>query len=139
MQLPPGLSCLRSHHGPSETMDRLVATVTARGMTIFARIDHGAGATEAGLLLRPTELLIFGQARSGTKLMQATQTIGIDLPLKCLVWQDRDGVVWIGFNEPGWIASRHGLAPDSVSTVHSMHEVLAEIGREAAGAAKNLP
>jgi uncharacterized protein (DUF302 family) len=74
-------------------MYRLVASVTARGMTIFARIDHGAGAAEVGLSLCPTELLLFGHARSGTPLMQAAPTIGIDLPLKALVWQDGNGVV----------------------------------------------
>ena len=131
--LPAGLSCLRSRHGPSETMDRLVASVTARGMTIFARIDHGAGAAEAGLSLRPTELLLFGHARSGTPLMQAAQTIGIDLPLKALVWQDGNGVVWVGFNEPDWIACRHGLAPDTIPAVQAILRALAEIGHEAAG------
>ncbi len=130
---PAGLSCLKSRYGPAETMDRLVASVTARDMTIFARIDHGAGAVEAGSSLRPTELLVFGQARSGTPLMQAAQTIGIDLPLKALVWQDGDGVVWVGFNDPNWIAYRHGLAPDSVPAVQAIHKALVAIGHEAAG------
>ena len=132
MEPPAGLSRLRSRHAPRETMDRLVASVTARGMTIFARIDHGAGAAAAGLSLRPTALLVFGHARGGTPLMQAVQTIGIDLPLKLLVWQDEDSVTWIGFNEPGWIASRHGLAPDSIPAVQAMHEALTEIAHEAA-------
>lgn len=132
-----GLSRLESCHGPLKTMDRLVASVTARGMTVFARVDHGAGAAEAGLPLRPTELLIFGNARIGTKLMQAAQTTGIDLPLKVLVWQDEHGVSWLGFNEPGWIARRHGLAPDSVPAIHAMHQALAEIVHEVAGTAES--
>jgi uncharacterized protein (DUF302 family) len=119
-------------------MDRLVAGVTARGMTIFARIDHGAGAAKAGFSLRPTELLVFGHARSGTPLMQAAQTVGIDLPLKALVWQDGGGVVWVGFNEPDWVACRHGLAPESVPAVRAMREALAELAREAAGTADSL-
>lgn len=137
MEPPAGLSCLQSHYGPAETMNRLVASVTARGMTIFARIDHGAGAAEAGLPLRPTELLLFGNARSGTPLMQAAQTAGIDLPLKFLVWQDADGVTWVGFNEPDWIARRHGLAPDSDPAVLGMQEVLAPFAHEAAGTAES--
>jgi uncharacterized protein (DUF302 family) len=77
-----GLTSLRSPHGPKDTMDRLEAEVKVRGMTVFARIDHAEGAAAAGLSLRPTELLIFGNAKAGTPLMQAAQTIGIDLPLK---------------------------------------------------------
>src|SRR5690348_7147923 len=108
MAPPVGLTCLTSRYGAPETVERLVAAVAANGMSVFARIEHGAGAAEAGLALRPTTLLIFGLARSGTPLMQAAQTIGIDLPLKALVWQDGDDAVWVGFNEPAWIAERHG-------------------------------
>src|SRR3982074_3304114 len=86
-----GLTTVRSSHGPKDTMNRLEAEVKAKGMTVFARIDHAAGATEAGLSLPPTELLIFRNARAGTPPMQAVQTIGIDLPLKALVWQDASG------------------------------------------------
>ncbi len=90
-------------------MDRLAAAVGDKGMTVFARIDHAAGAAEAGLALPPTELLIFGNAKGGTPLMQATQTIGIDLPLKALVWQDPSGQTWLSYNDPLWLAQRHGL------------------------------
>ena len=137
MPPPAGMTCLRSRHGASETMERLVAAVAAKGMTIFVRIDHGAGAAEAGLALRPTALLVFGHARSGTPLMQAAQTAGIDLPLKVLVWQDGDEAVWVGFNEPDWIADRHGLTPDSVPAVQAMHAALVGIGHEAAGTAES--
>src|SRR3954468_5708416 len=82
-----GLTTLRSHHGPKDTMDRLETAVTARGMTVFARIDHAAGVAGAGLSLRPTELLIFGNAKAGTPLMQAAQSISIELPLKA--WSGR--------------------------------------------------
>jgi uncharacterized protein (DUF302 family) len=102
-------------------------------MTIVARIDHGAAAAEAGLALHPTTLLIFGHARNGTPLMQVAQTAGIDLPLKVLVWQDGDDAVWVGFNEPTWIAERHGLTPGSVPAVQAMHAALAGIGHEASG------
>ena len=91
-------------------MDRLETEIRARGLTIFARIDHAAGAAEVGLELRPTELFIFGNARGGTPLMQSVQTVGIDLPLKALVWQDAAGKTWISYNEPRWIVHRHGIA-----------------------------
>jgi uncharacterized protein (DUF302 family) len=92
-----GLITLRSSHGPKDTMNRLEAELKAKGATIFARIDHTAGAAEAGLPLRPTELLIFGNAKAGTPLMQAEQAIGIDLPLKMLVWQDASGATWLAY------------------------------------------
>jgi uncharacterized protein (DUF302 family) len=104
-----GLTTVPSQHGPKETMDRLEAELCAEAITIFARIDHAAGAWEAGLELRPTEVVIFGNARGGTPLMQLGQTAGIDLPLKALVWQDAKQKTWISYNEPSWIAQRHGL------------------------------
>lgn len=86
-----GLITTRSNSGPQETMQRFQDEVRARGMTIFAHIDHAAGAAEVGMNLRPTDLLIFGAAKGGTPLMQSEQTMGIDLPLKALVWQDQTG------------------------------------------------
>jgi uncharacterized protein (DUF302 family) len=105
-----GLLSIRSKFGPKETMDRLETAIRAQGMKVFARIDHAAGASEAGLELRPTEVIIFGNARGGTPLMQSAQTIGIDLPLKALVWEDASGTTWLSYNEPSWIAQRHGVA-----------------------------
>jgi uncharacterized protein (DUF302 family) len=91
-------------------MSRLEAAVRAKGMTVFARIDHSAGASAVGLSLNPTEVLIFGNAKGGTPLMQAVQTIGIDLPLRALVWQDASGETWLSYNDPAWLAKRHGLS-----------------------------
>ena len=88
-----GLTTLRSNYGPKDTMNRLEAAVKAKGLSVFARVDHAAGAAEVGLPLRPTELLIFGNAKGGTPLMQANQAIGIDLPLKALVFEDEAGKV----------------------------------------------
>ncbi len=104
-----GLTTVASSFSPKETMDRLEAKIRAKGMSVFARVDHAAGAAEAGLELRPTNLIIFGNARGGTPLMQASQTAGIDLPLKVLVWQDAAGKTWLSYNEPSWIVQRHGL------------------------------
>lgn len=102
-----GLTTIASSFDPKETTDRLVAGIQAKGMTVFARIDHSAGAAQVGLTLRPTELIIFGNARGGTPLMHASQTTGIDLPLKVLVWQDAADKTWLSYNEPSWIAQRH--------------------------------
>ena len=104
-----GLTTILSRFDPKETIDRLETELRSQGMNIFARIDHAAGAREAGLELRPTEVIIFGNARGGTPLMQSAQTAGIDLPLKALVWQDETNKTWISYNEPSWIAARHGL------------------------------
>jgi uncharacterized protein (DUF302 family) len=98
-----GLVTIPSSYGPKDTMDRLEAEVKAKGMTVFARIDHAAGAAGMGLPLRPTELLIFGNAKGGTPLMQSVQTIGIDLPLKALVWQDASGKAWLSYQDMAFI------------------------------------
>src|SRR5438128_10021685 len=119
-----GLTTIASDYGPKETMDRLEAEIKAKGMTVFARVDHAAGAAQAGLSLRPTEVLIFGNAKAGTPLMQANQTIGIDLPLKALVYEDAAGKVWLSYNDPRWLAHRHGLGAVAVETVNAMAAAL---------------
>ena len=127
-----GLTSIQSSFGPKETMDRLVAEIRAKGMSVFARIDHAAGAAEVGLTLRPTELIIFGNARGGTPLMQAAQTVGIDLPLKALVWEDAAGKTWISYNEPKWIVQRHDVA-NAQPIVTKMADLLSAISTAAAG------
>ncbi|MGH6671374.1 MAG: DUF302 domain-containing protein [Xanthobacteraceae bacterium] len=102
-------------------------------MTVFARIDHAAGAREVGMALRPTELLIFGNARGGTPLMEAAQTVAIDLPLKALAWEDANGKVWLSYNKPAWIAARHGVAERIVGVVERLGTALAELAKTAAG------
>jgi uncharacterized protein (DUF302 family) len=119
-----GLITVRSSYGPNETLDRFEAEVKAKGMTVFAHIDHAAGAAAVGLPLRPTELLIFGNATGGTPLMQSAQTIGIDLPLKALVWQDASGNTWLSYNEPSWLVQRHGLGAEAQATVGAMIALL---------------
>jgi uncharacterized protein (DUF302 family) len=127
-----GLTTIASSFGPKETMDRLEAEIRGKGMTVFVRIDHAGGATEAGLALRPTNLIIFGNARGGTPLMQASQTSGIDLPLKALVWQDAAGKTWLSYNEPSWIVQRHSLGLRA-EIVDKMAAALSAISRKAAG------
>jgi uncharacterized protein (DUF302 family) len=102
-----GLITLPSRYAPNETMDRLSAAVTNHGMTVIARVDHAGAAAKAGMDLRPTELLIFGNPRAGTPLMQAAQTIGIDLPLRALVWQDEAHATWVTYVDPLWLAGRY--------------------------------
>jgi len=126
-----GLTSLPSSFAPKETMDRLEAEIKAKGLTVFARIDHAAGAAQVGLPLRPTELLIFGNARGGTPLMQANQTIGIDLPLKALVFEDPAGKVWLSYNDPGWLAKRHGLGAEVDRTVDALAAVLDAVAAKA--------
>jgi uncharacterized protein (DUF302 family) len=124
-----GLVSIRSHNGPQETVNRLDAEVKARGMTVFARIDHAAGAASVGLPLRPTDLLIFGNPRGGTPLMESVQTIGIDLPLKALVWLDVAGNTWISYNDPAWLARRHGLDSAADATIAAMSAMLDAIAK----------
>ena len=126
-----GLTTIRSNYGPRETMDRLEAAVKSKGLTVFARVDHAAGAAEVGLPLRPTEVLIFGNARGGTPLMQAMQTTGIDLPLKALVWQDESGSTWLSYNDPAWLARRHGIGRAVEATVSALSAALAGITKTA--------
>jgi len=104
-----GLVRTASVLGPRETMDRLQKAIEDKGLTVFARIDHAEGARAAGLSLRPTELIVFGNAKGGTSLMQGAQEAGIDLPLKALVYQDAQGKVWLAYNDPRWLADRHHL------------------------------
>ncbi len=125
-----GLTTIKSGHSPRDTMNRLEAAVAAKGMTVFARIDHAAGASAAGLSLRPAEVLIFGNAKGGTPLMQAAQTIAIDLPLKALVWQDASGDTWLSWNDPAWLAARHGLG-GAESAIGKLIAVLGEVAEAA--------
>jgi uncharacterized protein (DUF302 family) len=105
-----GLVALKSPHAAKATLDRLEAALKEKGLTIFARIDHAAGAAKIGKKLRATELLIFGNPQGGTPFMECAQSVGIDLPLKALVWQDESGQVWLGYNDPAYLAARHGVA-----------------------------
>jgi len=126
-----GLTTVESPHDVKATIDRLEDAAKAKGLTIFARIDHGAGAASAGLELRPTQLLIFGNAKGGTPLMQEQQTIGIDLPLKALAWQDAAGNTWLSWNEPAWLAARHGLAGQGAAVAKALSGAIAALAQVA--------
>ncbi len=105
-----GLISIKSHNSVDVTLDRLESIVTEKGLTVFARIDHSAGAKKAGLELRPTKLLIFGNPKVGTLMMQSRQTAGIDLPMKALAWEDETGQVWLTSCKAKYFADRHHIA-----------------------------
>jgi len=126
-----GMIAVPSGAGVNETAARLEAVLKAKGQTIFARVDHGAGAAAAGLTLRPTILMIFGSAKLGTALKQAEQTIGIDLPLKALIWEDSGGKTWLGYSDPKALALRYGLGAATAPTINAMSGALAAIAKKA--------
>ena len=108
-EAPAGLVAVPSNQDVSTTTDKLVAALEGKGLTVFARIDHSAGAKTVGMDLAPTELVIFGSPKLGTVLMHCGHSIGIDLPLKALIWQDAEGTVWLAYNAPEYLAGRHRL------------------------------
>jgi uncharacterized protein (DUF302 family) len=124
-----GLVAVKSPHGVKDTVDRLEAAAKARGLNVFLRVDHAAGAKKVGKDLRPTELLVFGNPQGGTPLMECAQSAGIDLPLKALAWQDAAGQVWLGYNDPRYLASRHGAG--DCPAVANLTKALAALAREA--------
>jgi len=128
-----GLVTVASRHPVKATIDRLEAAVRAAGITVFARIDHAAGAAAVGMALRPTEVLIFGNAKAGTPLMQARQAIGLDLPLKVLAFEDAGGKVWLAYSDMGWLAHRHGLGPEVGPAVAALGNALAQLAAAAGG------
>jgi uncharacterized protein (DUF302 family) len=130
MEIDHGFVTTQSALDVPSVVERLEQIVAARGMTVFARFDHAANAHEVGLELRPTTVVVFGDARVGTKLMLAAQTIAIELPLRVLVWSDGAGQTWLGYNDPSSLARRHGLAADALSV--KMGAALADLVQQAA-------
>jgi uncharacterized protein (DUF302 family) len=104
-----GLVSKPSKYSVADTINRVETVVKAKGMTVFARIDHAAEAEKAGLKMHPTQLLIFGNPKGGTPLMQANPTIAIDLPMKALAWEDDNGKVWLSYNAPAFLKNRHDV------------------------------
>lgn len=126
-----GMTTLDSAHPVAVTVDRLEQGLGAAGFRIFARIDHAAGARSVDMPLRPTQLLIFGKPEAGTLLMQSGQTVGIELPLKYLVWEDAAGAVKVGWNDPAWLTARHGIS-DRAKVVDNIRGALHKFALEAA-------
>lgn len=131
--MPTGLIEIRSAHSFAETLGKFTAALAARGVEVFAQIDHAQNARDVGLPLPPTTVVTFGAARAGTPLMQAHQTLGLDLPLRALVGEDAAGAVFIAYNQPDWIVTRHGLDPADFPSVKGMISLLEAVVREACG------
>ena len=117
-----GLIAVKSPRSAANTMTRFEELAKQRGLIVFARIDHAAGAAKVGKTLRPTEVLIFGNPKGGTPFMECAQSVGIDLPMKALVWEDASAQVWLGYNDPAFLAQRHGVAQCPV--VENLRKVL---------------
>jgi uncharacterized protein (DUF302 family) len=119
-----GLITTASAHSFAESLLRLETALHEKGMTIFARVDHAAGAAAVNLSLRPTTLLIFGNPKGGTPLMLVDQKIGLELPLKILVWEDESGKSWLSYDDPAWLAQRFGVDP-TLAAVAALSAALA--------------
>lgn len=126
----PGLVVLESPVGVAETLDRIEAAAEENGLVVVARVDHAANAGGAGESLPPTQLLIFGNPAVGTTLMQSARTIGIDLPQKFLAWEDADGQTYLAYNDPAYLAERHGIG-DQDETIKQIADALAMLARGA--------
>lgn len=112
-----GIVTIPGHQSVDQTVQKLEGILQAKGVKLFALVDHSGEAEKAGMQMRPTKLLIFGNPKAGTPLMVASPSIAIDLPLKILVWEDAGGKVWISYNAPGYLQARHGLPRDLVQNI----------------------
>jgi uncharacterized protein (DUF302 family) len=123
-----GLVDLPSGYSVEQTVERLKTILEARGITLFALIDHSGEAAKVGLILRPTKLLIFGSPRAGTPLMIASTSIAIDLPLKFLVWKDAEGKTWISYNSAQYLRERHHLPMELSAPLAAVEAIAAQLG-----------
>jgi uncharacterized protein (DUF302 family) len=121
-----GIVALKSPHSAADTLTRLEAQIKQRNLAVVARVDHAAAAQRIGQTLRPTEVLIFGNPQAGTPLMQCAQGVGIDLPMKALVWVDAQQQTWLGWNDPAWLVRRHGGG--DCAAAENVRKALAAIG-----------
>ncbi len=119
-----GLIHLRSSHSVEDTLQRLESLLTEKGIKIFTVVDHSGEAAKAGLQMRPTKLVIFGNPKGGTPLMQASLTVAIDLPLKALVWEDAEGKVWFTYNDPAYLQARHNLPAELLPAIAGVSGLL---------------
>jgi uncharacterized protein (DUF302 family) len=124
-----GIIHLSSPHTVLETLARLEAVVQAKGIAILAMIDHSGDAAKAGIEMEPTKLLIFGNPKAGTPLMLASPSVAIDLPLKALVWQDKDGKVWLSYNSPAYLKQRHSIPDNLLPNIAGIEAICAQAVR----------
>lgn len=126
-----GLISKPSTHSVKVTLDRLEALLKKKGITVVARWSHDAGAKKVDMKLRPTELLIFGNPKLGTPLMQSDQRMGIELPMKALAWEDKKGQVWLSYNDPAHMSGRFGVK-DCPAVIKKMSGALGKLTSKAA-------
>ena len=117
-----------SNHSVDQTVDRLKNILQAKGVALFALVDHSGEAEKVGMKLRPTKLLIFGNPKAGTPLMLAAPSSAIDLPLKILIWEDAQGKVWVSYNSPAYLQERHGLSPALLQNIAVVETLAAKAG-----------
>jgi uncharacterized protein (DUF302 family) len=115
---------LRSPYPVPETLERLEAALHSKNVTVFARVDHSGEAEKAGMKMPPTQLIIFGSPKAGTPLMIAAPTVAIDLPLKALAWEDPEGQVWLSYNDPEYLKSRHGFPDELMKNIDGIGTLL---------------
>ena len=118
-----GMISIKSDHGVKATADKLVRELQSKGVTIFERINHAAGAKKVGIEMRPMELVIFGNPKAGTPLIMCQRTVAIDLPQKALIWEDSQGQTWLGYNDQAYLALRHGMQ-DCLQPLERMSKAL---------------
>ena len=127
-----GITDLPSKYSVAETMDRLQSLLRSKKITSFVRINQAAEAKAVGMSMRPTEILLFGDPRAGTPLMEKHPSLAIDLPLKALAWEDGSGKIWLAYNDPAWLAERHGIAQQGAAVAQAMSTALAGLAKAAA-------
>ncbi len=127
-----GVVTVESAYAAAETLVRLQSALQASGMTVFAMFDHADAASKAGLSLRPTTVVAFGNPAAGTKLMQSNQAAGLDLPLKILVWEDESQTAKLTYNDVAWLAARHELGPETAPVIAAMTKLMASLTQKAA-------
>lgn len=123
-----GIIDVPSNHSVEETVSRLQDILKAKGVMLFALVDHSGEAEKAGMKMPPTKLLIFGSPKAGTPLMLAAPSIAIDLPLKILVWEDGQGKVWVSYNSPEYLQQRHGISPELMQNIAVVATLAAKAG-----------
>jgi uncharacterized protein (DUF302 family) len=119
-----GLIHLRSPYSVPETLKRVQSVLQAKNLDVFARVDHSGEAQKVGLIMRPTQLIVFGSPKAGTPLMVASPTLAIDLPLKALAWEDADGQVWLSYNSPEYLKQRHNVPDELVKNIAGVGALL---------------
>ena len=122
-----GIVNKRSNHSVDETLERLKRALQAKGVTIFAIVDHSGEAKRVGLEMPPTQLAIFGSPKAGTPVMLAAPSIAIDLPLKILIWEDREGKVWVSYNSLTYLQERHGLPKELLQNIAAVESLAAAV------------